>query len=332
MNLKDKNIILHVGAHKTATTFLQDKLFINLKNTYCHIRKHKFNLALERDKKKINPIYQLYDFEEVLKFDELTLEEFKKNLRSYLNQIEEKNIIISAEGLVGTLHNAYSNNKQYVAILKKLLPEAKIVLVIRKEDDWFQSVYNQLVIKKDRYISLKTFLGYKNGNFQKRIYFGHYFKAPFDVRSLNWLNIFNNFTEAFGNKRVLLLPYEMFQETPDKFLEYFYIFTNITPYYPDQYEYLNKSYNQNNYTTKMTLYNYFFMFWSCYISNRIIRNYLKNNDEFFVKILKIPCPDYKYEKEIVTSEMKQKLNYIFSDSNKKLSSLININLGLYGYY
>ncbi|NCC71665.1 hypothetical protein EOM09_08895 [bacterium] len=255
MNIKDKNIILHVGAHKTATTFLQDKLFINLKNTYCHIRKHKFNLALERDNKKTNPIYQFYDFDEVLRFDEKTLKEFKEKLHSYLNQIEEKNIIISAEGLVGTLHNAYSNNKQYVTLLKNLLPEAKIVLVIRKEDDWFQSVYNQLVIKKDRYISLKTFLGYRNGDFQKRNYFGHYFKATFDVKSLNWLKILNNFTEDFGNENVLLLPYEMFKETPNIFLEHFYTFTNIAPYYLDQYEYINKSYDQKIYKTEMSLYN-----------------------------------------------------------------------------
>jgi len=104
-------ICLHIGFHKTATTFLQQKVFLNLTNT-------KFIASFNNNK----TIYELLG----QKFNTL-----------------HKNILISKESFSGTL-NLNEDKKLKFSIANKIknkFPEAKIIVTIREQKAWVLSYY-----------------------------------------------------------------------------------------------------------------------------------------------------------------------------------------------
>lgn len=101
-------VIIHVGLHKTGTTFLQKEIFPKLKGV-------KF-------------------------FD-------KKDINFNIDLSEEKINLISSEQLSGSPHDLTpSVNKYKIADrLHGAFPEAGIIVVFRDKQDWVKSVYGQYI-------------------------------------------------------------------------------------------------------------------------------------------------------------------------------------------
>ena len=121
--------IIHVGLHKTATTYLQEIVFPNVKEyTYLTRPYTQHNYAFNKLQYADN---SLYDHSEII--DEL-------------EKINPKNLLISDESFSGKPFGlGYINRSLIAERLAKVLPEAEILLFIRGQQNIILSQYNMWV-------------------------------------------------------------------------------------------------------------------------------------------------------------------------------------------
>lgn len=108
---KGNNLYIHIGLHKTGTTFLQQEVFPKLKNVN-YISKYNRQGSLHLittkfSKDKINLFSE----------EHLTRQNYLDDGQASMSEIAER--------------------------IHKLFPEAKIILTLRNKDDWLKSLYNQ---------------------------------------------------------------------------------------------------------------------------------------------------------------------------------------------
>ena len=137
-------LIIHIGLHKTGTTFLQNTYFNSLKNTL-YINGNSFFF-------------------------------------SWRDQLDEtkQNMLLSYEGFSGVAwHNKHSwidSFKMNIEALKRFFPEAIIIVVFRKHGDLALSMYKQY-INEGNSCTLNEFFGEnaimtaRDLNFKRRIEF-----------------------------------------------------------------------------------------------------------------------------------------------------------------
>lgn len=114
--LKDKKepeIYLHVGLHKTSTTFLQKEIFPKLESVNLQVHPYSiFDMYIDKKKKNI-----------------LSGEAFSLSMPHY-----DK--------------SHYKTNRQNaLEYLKRLFPDAKIIIGVREKDSWLKSCYSQYIIQ-----------------------------------------------------------------------------------------------------------------------------------------------------------------------------------------
>lgn len=108
-----QKIILHVGMHKTATTFLQEELF-----------------------PKIVQHNQDVQFIDTFSID-MDINEYKKT------------VIISDENLDGGSYRLFRNHRHRNRIarnLARMFPEAEVMVCFRDKEKWLKSAYKQFVV------------------------------------------------------------------------------------------------------------------------------------------------------------------------------------------
>jgi len=128
-----KNIVLHIGLPKTGTTALQRSYFPQIQNyNTCY---NPSNI--------IKPIVQLLKVIDFFGMKDEDVEMFNSYLAQELNKIDSKNIFISLENLSSRLLKF--DFKTRGDFLKKIFPDAKIVIVLRYQPDLLRSLYQQHV-------------------------------------------------------------------------------------------------------------------------------------------------------------------------------------------
>lgn len=127
--MKTKNVIIHVGNHKTASTYLQTHILPNFEDTTLLTRPFtQFNKAFNTLQYADDTLYKPQDIKEILE------------------NIDTKNVILSDENFSGKLFFYNAINRSMVAQrLSDLFPEATIVLVIRNQEEFVKSAYNHYV-------------------------------------------------------------------------------------------------------------------------------------------------------------------------------------------
>ena len=103
-----QEIVIHLGLHKTGTTYLQKCIFPKLEDV------------------EVQHLMQICQIK------------FKSN---------KKILLISSEGLLSSMAHYPDNNTVEDSIegLYRMYPKAKIILGVRKWDKWFRSCWNQYV-------------------------------------------------------------------------------------------------------------------------------------------------------------------------------------------
>ncbi|OGU60046.1 MAG: hypothetical protein A2X64_07575 [Ignavibacteria bacterium GWF2_33_9] len=318
-----KNIILHVGLQKTATTFIQLNIFPSLKNSYSTFYEDKnfYNTPFGELLIEINEI------DKANQFHLSKIIEYRIKIENFINEKEVQNIIISCEDLVGIIqliynNKEYFNNEKFSNILKAVMPESKIFLVIRNQADWVESLYNQHIIKQNRFLKFNEFIGYKNTKFIQGKYL--------DINKLDWHKLVKTYNHLFGDKNVLVLPYEMFKANPKLFLEKFYNFFEIEPYYPETYPYVNTKKNILSIQTKPFLETYYKLIKN--LPRNKFRIIIEKNSKYLQKFLGFYVKSIDYSKEKFDSNTKKQFIELLKKSNQQLSELINVDLSCYGYY
>lgn len=186
-------IYIHIGFHKTGSTWLQNKVFLN---------KDSFNLLNDHEKPWDDKLIDYIIYTPFKDFDKNILFEIVKSRFD-----EEKINIISAERLSGHPVSKGFDSESIAQKLYKAFPEAKIIIVTREEYSFKYSCYKQLIKRG----FTDDFNSYVNSNswffpVNSKLYFDH----------THLTRVYKN---LFGNTNVLQLEFGMFKENKSKFLE-----------------------------------------------------------------------------------------------------------------
>ncbi|MDX1948884.1 MAG: hypothetical protein SFT90_00085 [Rickettsiales bacterium] len=228
-----KEINLHIGAHKTATTFIQETLEKNIsllenKNIfYCSRLKYtkKLNWNILRRIEGVTGNLQKLDSTQL-----------RKELKSFENEYLLKNkIIISDEEISGSLNlkvtkYLYNDVGKYLNFINTELKnyKIKIFFCIRNYASFIESAYLQLVKMGVSY-SFKSFIS-------KEV-----------LENLSWLSILQNILDSSKNVELVVWDYESFS-SDDNFKKKIIskIAFNIDPksFYLIQDKKINPSYSE----------------------------------------------------------------------------------------
>ena len=193
---QDPPLFLHVGLHKTGSTFLQHEVFPKLKSLQ-FIHRGEAEYWLNR-----------LGIEEDSSFDLAPYQRF------FYPLISSGPTLISHEGLSGAHYLLYVNQTRSADRLAQLFPHASIILGIRRQDSLLLSLYLH-TIRSGGTGSLADYLGYEKGRFRER-YSVHDHQVSLPMFRFD--HIAKLYSERFGG-RVYFLVYEQMRQAQDEFLK-----------------------------------------------------------------------------------------------------------------
>lgn len=185
-----KRLIVHVGAHKTGSTYLQSVLRNNLELLGTHGIHYEPSFFVPlADLRKRTPL----DREGVQHF---------RSLVSEVAALGEKAVVLSAEALSGRYDRGYSNVENIASDLRQVTEgiDTHVILFTRRQDTFLESLYHQ-EIKRGRSMSFRSYL---------RKCDSHVFK---------WTRLADAYCSAFGGDELSVFPYEMIFESPRTVVE-----------------------------------------------------------------------------------------------------------------
>ena len=209
--LKKKNIIIHIGLHKTATSAMQSEVFPYLDNIL-----FLGNIGIvDLKKKKLISSKLEYDMSDLIfeimrkRISKKKLKEIKKKFDQIKKIASKKNkkILISAENLSFTKSLKISSirNKNKISInlltkrLKEIFEDPIIWVNVRKAKPLAWSTY-MYYTRQGKYLSFKTF-----------------WKECCVKEFLDWTKMTNIYKKTFGKENMLITSYEQLNKEPNIF-------------------------------------------------------------------------------------------------------------------
>ena len=302
-----EDILVHVGYHKTGTTFLQKEVFNHAELPFNLIERSLIQKEIIRKNMFFfNPDQTRNLFENKFK-------------NGCIN-------VVSNEAFIGSPHaGGYTSYDNFLK-LKSLFPGAKILICIREQNDMILSTYKQYIKTIGTLNLNKYILPFKQSCFL----------PEFNLLHFCYDKLIDAYMNAFGKKNVLVLPYELIKANPEEFLKRIFEFLGLDAKEANKVN-LQKQFNAANLNLTLKakrVYNIFFTKtrenprgW--FSLSRNINQPLFKSITFFEKKL-----GRSFQKRINEKQMKtiQKVsNGFYAQSNQKTSELIDMNLSLYGY-
>lgn len=183
------SVLIHVGFHKTATSFLQTQFFAETQLGFAQYPRLSSEQLIHRKLAALSP------------FDELPRNTINE-LREFAHNAAKKGIlaVISHERLSGYPASGGYDSKLILDRIKQIFPHAKILIIIREQISLIQSVYGQIITDGGSY-SLRDFLSSLEPEIMRIPQFRLSF-YEFD-KYINYCHT------LFGKNQVLTLPYEL---------------------------------------------------------------------------------------------------------------------------
>ncbi len=211
-------ILIHIGFHKTGTTFLQEQIF----------KSQSLGFASPVERKLLRDIFvgaNPFDFDP---------EATKSLLYPRLSPVEEQGqvAVLSHEQLSGQLsgggfglrrRNREVSRKEMADMLHLCFPKAKILIIVREQRDTIRSIYKYLVSGWHGRLSASI------DEFLDQRPLEDLYAPLFDFRQLefHWLDEY--YRLLFGSAQVLTLTYEELVADPDAFVRRICAFVELEP-------------------------------------------------------------------------------------------------------
>ena len=198
------NTYLHIGLHKTGSTFLQNI----------------FSKNLNRNMIVYNPRDVVFAVEYAIDnpaFRERYIQKAKDLVDTLSRDSRTENIFISNENL--SQRFCLQDYEECAQVLKEVFPDAKIILFLRFQPDWILSCYKQS-IQLDDPQDVKSFLSYRNAKFEESD--SRFNKAgllSFDIHKTDWANLLNAYLQRFGQRNVYVYFYEDLKNDPKSVID-----------------------------------------------------------------------------------------------------------------
>jgi hypothetical protein len=132
-------IVIHAGLPKTATSFLQEKVFPFISENECLFNPEGLNRILIGLSKDVQAGCD-YDSERIVLL--------KREVDLELERIEAPMLLLSVEGLMPLHCGGYENTETILHVLQKLFVDAEIVVFLREQLAWFRSAYSFCLVSK----------------------------------------------------------------------------------------------------------------------------------------------------------------------------------------
>jgi hypothetical protein len=196
-------LTLHIGYHKTASTWLQSVFIPDEGNNFQSI-----GARFEPRQDIVWP--RMLDYE-----SERVRAKYLPLLQSAVNS--GKVPIISDERFSGNPMSGGFDSREIADRLKLTFPECKIVMVIREQKSMLYSTYDEY-IREGGGSSIDRFLFPKS----------RYCMPPFRFEHFMYDRLIGYFVALFGPANVLVLPYELFRKDAGTFLSTLTRFSGAT--------------------------------------------------------------------------------------------------------
>ncbi|MEZ4708761.1 MAG: hypothetical protein R3A44_16245 [Caldilineaceae bacterium] len=196
------NIYLHIGYPKTATTFLQKKIFP------CHPAIADWN-PRKPQYQWLESIIRQHDFA----FDASAI---RARVEAMAAEEAATTIVISREILVGDAYGGGRDSRIIADRLHSVFPDAQIIITLRNQLDMIDSLYRQYVCQGGG-CRFEQFL-----NLSSKLIF-------FDLDYLFYARLICYYQALFGADAILVCLYEVFKESPQTFLDDLWIFMSVKP-------------------------------------------------------------------------------------------------------
>ncbi len=204
MRTDTNNLLLHIGYHKTGTTWLQRSLFD-------HDTRGFYPLSYKsRERVRSVDLTRPFVYDEDGAFIHplgFAADKLRKQFETELNWQPSAMPVISSEQFTGNPHSGGFDQKEIADRLNAVFPNAKVFMVIREQKSMLMSTYFQYLLGG----GARSLNSYVNEPFDGRLpmFAKHYFKYHYLV---------DYYQQLFGRDNLLVLPFEMFRREPELFI------------------------------------------------------------------------------------------------------------------
>ncbi len=194
--------LVHIGYHKTGSTWLQKRVFENEQMGFLHPIGH---MQLEQIIAHPHPLD--FDFESVSGI-----------IQGAMREAEARHLTpaFSSERFAGAMFSGGHDSTIIADRLVKLFPNAHILIIIREQKKIIQSFHNQY-IKEGGTLSLRRFVQNRNPRLQANFRYEHFM----------YDRLIRYYQNLFGAESVLVLPFELFEKAPETFVQRIYAFCEM---------------------------------------------------------------------------------------------------------
>lgn len=314
--MPDQTILVHIGYHKTGTSWLQSCLFGHPSLGFYPLGLMRGNKYLSGDKRlpKTFADYFIRDEMQLLS----AFEDRTKDFCSLIHNLkipDGKVGVLSNERLSGGLYFGGIDSRYIADRLHMALPTAKIFICIREQDSIILSSYFHYLRGKHGCLSLRNFIG------QSYILS----KLGFSIKHFCYDGLIEYYQKLFGVDRVLVLPYELFVLRPQEFIESITNFCCI-----ESVENLPYSKMKNTLDVRYKIGMYFFRYLNAFSDNRYIYKLSEEAIRVVGKTLPLSFAEQKMKE--MNLSVGDEIGDYFVDSNRRTAELIGFDLvGRYGY-
>ncbi|OAV46191.1 sulfotransferase domain-containing protein [Lewinella sp. 4G2] len=195
--------LIHIGYHKTGSSWLQQQLFIRGRAPFAPLSKNPrgsstlaWNFILNDEGYVLSP------------YDDNTEE-----ITRHYGEIERSNPVLypvellSWERLSGGPNSGGEDTRSIARRLHRAFPNAQVLIVIRRQQDWILSNYFEYLTAGGTH-SLTKYLRFTDDGE----------RSGFNPERLKYHLLVTDYQERFGAEKVLVLTYEDFRDNKEGFL------------------------------------------------------------------------------------------------------------------
>ncbi|MCB9205230.1 MAG: sulfotransferase domain-containing protein [Flavobacteriales bacterium] len=314
------DLLIHIGYHKTGTTWLQNELFVSGNNVF---------EPLSNNASRHSTVAQHF----IQADDGVLLSSFDQNTAKVLSEanliIKEvdrfagKVPVISHERLSGNPHASGFDSKLVAHRIHKAFPRAKIFIVIREQRSFILSSYFQ-------YLSIggtDSLIKYLNSRYDGR-------RPHFSGKHVDYLPLVKEYLELFGNEKVLVLPYEQFKENPTAFMN------RLGNFVGKEINVERLAFEVRRNKKEHQFVNYHFRKLNVFLKSSSVNDFSSVHNAFtrsmanaVLHLCSVTVPA-KLNQNLMNSmklDIEQWCNGRYKASNAELQSLLGMDLQLFGY-
>lgn len=196
--------LLHIGYHKTGTTWLQRHVFGDPGSGFSQMGGAQRLIAVNA-----------FDFRP---------KRIRKQMERKMGQAHSQGLlpVLSSERLSGEPHFGGYDSELIADRLAAVFPNARILIVVREQTSMFLSIYKEY-IRRGGAASLRQYLATPTDG---------YWLPQFRFEFLEYHRLIGHYQDVFGAENVMVLPYELLRTQPDTFLGQIGEFVGVRPAHP----------------------------------------------------------------------------------------------------